>query len=60
MVTAVAGESIDDLADLWRKLWATGEAGVSIKLTLSRDGRAQTRVCMSADRTTFLKQPLLH
>ena len=60
VVTALAGEAVDDLGDLWRKLWATGEAGVQVQLSLSREGRAQTRVCRSADRSTFLKQPLLH
>ena len=38
-VTAIDGEEIEDLGDLWRKLWAAGEAGVAVKLTVSRDGR---------------------
>ena len=60
VVTALDGEEIDDLGDLWRKLWATARPAFPCKLTLSREGRPQTRVCLSADRTTFLKQPLLH
>ena len=39
-VTALDGEEIEDLGDLWRKLWAAGEAGVAVKLTVSRDGRS--------------------
>ncbi|MFL5334667.1 MAG: S1C family serine protease [Geminicoccaceae bacterium] len=60
VVTALDGDEIDELGDLWRKLWAKGEAGVSVQLALTRDGRPQTRDCLSADRSTFLKQPLLH
>ena len=60
VVTTLAGEPIDDLGELWRKLWAQGEAGVAVQLTLTRDGREQKRTCSTADRNSFLKQPRLH
>ena len=59
-VTAIAEQEIEDLADLWRKLWAQGAAGVTVKLTLLRDGRQRNVVCQTADRRTFLKRPMLH
>ena len=30
VVTALDGQEIEDLGDLWRKLWAAGEAGVAV------------------------------
>ncbi len=59
-VTALDGEEVEDLGDLWRKLWAAGEAGVSVKLTVVRDGRSLDRLCQTADRASFLKRPMLH
>ena len=60
LVTAIAGEEIEDLGDLWRKLWAAGDAGVAVKLTVSRAGRQVARLCQTADRSSFLKRPMLH
>ena len=59
-VTELGGAEIEDLADLWRRLWAEGAAGVEVKLTLLRDGRQRTVTCQTADRRTFLKRPMLH
>jgi S1-C subfamily serine protease len=60
LVTAIGGEEIEDLGDLWRKLWAAGAAGVAVTLTVSRDGRQLSRLCQTADRNSFLKRPMLH
>ena len=54
------GQEIEELGDLWRRLWAAGEAGVSVSLVVSRDGRQMARTCRTADRATFLKRPALH
>lgn len=54
------GQPVEDLADLWRRLWASGTAGVSISLALLRHGRRQELTLRTADRQTFLKQPSLH
>jgi S1-C subfamily serine protease len=60
VVAALDGEEIEDLGDLWRKLWAAGEAGVTVRLMVARDGRRIERACHTADRTSFLKRPMLH
>jgi S1-C subfamily serine protease len=58
-VLAVAGMPAEGLADLFRKVWAVGAAGVEIPLTLQRDG-VEVRVRLrSADRDDFLKKPRL-
>jgi S1-C subfamily serine protease len=59
VVLEVAGERVTGLADLFRKVWRLGSAGVEVPLTMARDsGLAQLRV-RSANRNDFLKKPPL-
>ena len=59
VVLEVAGERATGLADLFRRIWRLGAAGVDIPLTVARDsGLVQLRV-RSANRTDFLKKPQL-
>lgn len=60
MLKAVAGLRVEGLADLFRKVWSRGAAGVEIPLSLSRGGRAIDVTVRSADRNDFLKKPSLH
>src|SRR5215471_1616880 len=39
VVLAVAGADVSDLAGFFRRVWALGQAGVEVPLTLFRDGR---------------------
>jgi S1-C subfamily serine protease len=59
-VLAVGDASADSLADLFRQVWALGEAGVEVPLRLWRDGKVLERVVHSADRDAFLRRPRLH
>jgi S1-C subfamily serine protease len=60
VVVQVAGERASGLAELFRKIWRLGPAGVEVPLTLSRAG-AQVQVRLrSANRSDFLKKPQLH
>jgi S1-C subfamily serine protease len=60
LVLEVAGERASTLADLFRKVWRLGAAGVEIPLTLGREGALVRVRVRSADRTDFLKKPQLH
>jgi S1-C subfamily serine protease len=60
LVVAVAGTKVTDLAACFRRIWALGEAGVDVPLTIARDGRAMQVTVTSADRNTFLKAPRMH
>ena len=60
VLLAINGASVDSLADLFRKIWAMGDAGVDVPLTLSRDRRTIDVTVKSADRGTFLKTPRMH
>lgn len=60
VVAAVAGEPVSDLAAMFRSIWALGEAGARIPLTVKRDGRAVLLNVVSGDRDKFLRTPSVH
>ena len=60
LILAVAGQQVSDLAGLFRRIWALGEAGVDVPLTLHRDGDTFEVTVRSGDRNRFLKTPRLH
>jgi S1-C subfamily serine protease len=59
VIVAVRDAAVEGLADFYRKVWASGSAGVEIPLEVVRDGRAQWVRLRSADRNAFLKAPRL-
>jgi S1-C subfamily serine protease len=59
-VLEVAGTRVSGLADLFRRVWRLGPAGVEVPLTLTREGKLLQVTLQSADRNDFLKKPLLH
>ena len=60
IVLAVGEEEVEDLAGLFRRIWALGEAGVEVPLRIRREGRILDLTVASADRNRFLKAPSLH
>jgi S1-C subfamily serine protease len=60
ILLAVGGTQVSDLAGLFRRIWAQGNAGVDVPLTVYRDGRTFELKVPSADRRRFLKAPRLH
>lgn len=60
IVTAVAGKPVDDLAAFFRTVWALGNAGTEVPLTLNRDGEVLEVTLVSTDRNRMFKQPALH
>jgi S1-C subfamily serine protease len=60
IVLAVAGQDVHDLAGFFRSVWALGNAGVEVPLTIYRDGRTFEVRVSSGDRNRFLKGPSLH
>jgi S1-C subfamily serine protease len=60
VVVEVAGERASGLADLFRKVWRLGSAGVEVPLTLARDGNLMQARVRSADRGEYLKKPRMH
>ena len=60
IVLAVAGAGVSDLAGLFRRIWALGEAGVAVPLTVNREGKTFELTVRSSDRRRLLKGPVLH
>ena len=60
VVLSVKGEAVSTLAAFYRKVWALGDAGVEVPLTLYRDGVTFDVRVNSSDRAKFLKAPRLH
>ncbi len=60
VVLSVGGMKVKGLANLFRKIWSLGEAGVEVPLTVSRDGKPLDLKVPSGDRNRFLKGPSLH
>jgi len=56
----VAGEKLNGLADLFRKVWKQGSAGTEIPITIARSGVPSQVSVRSGDRQDFLKKPYLH
>jgi S1-C subfamily serine protease len=59
VVASVGDTGVADLADLYRRVWASGPAGVEIPIELVREGRSRWVRVKSADRGRFLKAPRL-
>ncbi|MGH8630518.1 MAG: S1C family serine protease [Burkholderiales bacterium] len=60
LVLEVAGNRVAALADLFRRIWQLGSAGVEVPLALVREGEIVRVKVQSADRNDFLKKPQLH
>ncbi|HZI82904.1 MAG TPA: S1C family serine protease, partial [Casimicrobiaceae bacterium] len=59
VVLEVAGERVRGLADLFRKVWRLGSAGVDVPLVVARDSGFVQLVVRSANRSDYLKKPPL-
>ena len=60
VVLAVKGERVSTLGEFYRRVWALGDAGVEVPLTLYREGLTFEVRVNSSDRAKFLKGPRLH
>jgi len=56
----VEGARIAGLADLFRKIWRIGVAGVEVPLTVVREGKGMHLAVRSIDRADLLWKPHLH
>ena len=54
LVLAVNGKPVKGLADLYRKIWAVGKAGVDVTLSVLRGAQIQDMTVHSGDRYQFL------
>ena len=55
VILSVEDQSVDGMADFYRKLWARGRAGVEVRLTVLRDAATRDVTIKSEDRYNWLK-----
>ncbi|MDJ0610505.1 MAG: S1C family serine protease [Kiloniellales bacterium] len=55
LILAVKGEPVADTADFYRKIWALGDAGVKVPLTVLRGAQPTDLTVTSGDRYDYLK-----
>ena len=60
VVLELAGERVFGTADLFRKLWRLGPAGVAVPLTLARKNEHVRVLARSVDRNDLFAKPRLH
>jgi S1-C subfamily serine protease len=60
VILGVGGEPVADQADFYRKLWATGPAGVDVPLSLWRGGDVFDVTLRSIDRNTMMRKRRLN
>jgi S1-C subfamily serine protease len=54
LILAVGGKEVEGLGDFYRKIWATGDAGVEVSLSILRGMRIRELTVHSVDRYQFL------
>ena len=59
IMLSVAGKDVRDLAGFFRRIWAQGQAGVEVPITIYRDGETMDLRVKSSERNRFLKGPSL-
>jgi S1-C subfamily serine protease len=60
LIIEVRSKRVAKLADMLRNIWDLGAAGVTVPLTLMRDGALKHVEIKSANRSDFLKKRRLH
>lgn len=60
IILAIDGQEVADLAGFFRRVWALGPAGIKVPLVVHRKGRTMEVAITSADRSSYLKGPVLH
>lgn len=59
-ILSIEGVPVENLPDMYRALWAAGEAGAEIRYTVLRDDDVITLRVTSGDRYAFLDLPQRH
>ncbi len=57
---AINGRPIDDLATFYRDLWSSGDAGITVVLTIYREDKIFEVTVRSGDRDSYLVKPNMH
>jgi hypothetical protein len=57
LILKLTGTAVDGLADFYRKVWALGNAGVEVTLSILKGTEVRDITVRSGDRYKFLQRP---
>jgi S1-C subfamily serine protease len=57
IILTVDGKAVEGLSDLYRKVWALGQAGVKVRMSVLQGTQIRRITVESSDRFRFLKSP---
>jgi len=57
VILTVDGKAVEGLSDLYRKVWALGEAGVKVRMSVLQGTQIRRITIDSSDGFRFLKSP---
>jgi len=60
VILEVDGASVTELAQLFRRIWSLGSAGVGVPLTIRRDSQTMSIVAKSVDRNLCMRSGPIH
>jgi S1-C subfamily serine protease len=60
IIEEIETQSVESLADMYRKIWAVGGAGAGVSICVVRGSRQMDIVIRSGDRHDYLKVPRRH
>ncbi len=60
LIIEINGKPVNDLPELYRCVWGSGEAGVDVEVLFERDGEQLATTVQSVDRSARLKSASLH
>jgi S1-C subfamily serine protease len=60
VIREVGGEPVSGLANLFRRIWGSGEAGVDVPFTILRNRESMSITVRSVDRSLCLKSASIH
>ena len=56
-ILSIDGKPVDNLAALWKTLWADSRSERAVSVEIQRDGQAHTVVVHAIDRAKALRRP---
>jgi len=60
LIRSIEGERVETLAEMYRRVWAAGDAGTIVRFSIQRDAEVIEVVVHSADRRDFYRMPRRH
>ena len=60
LILEIAGRPVNELVEMYRYIWASGDAGVDVPMEILRDGETMQVHVRSASRSDYFVSPKVH